>query len=327
MVRTLAVEQDGRFVAALPLVGGRLKRLIPAGRLPYKNWSWAGDLLLDPEADLPEAFEVLLAGLSHLGWPVIWFDAIPFEAPRWRQFAAAANARGLRTQTRESFRVAEITIDHDWSGYVRSWSKRHRQQMRRMETRAEAVGGAILTAHCDLRPEEVEPLLARGFTIEDSGWKGTEGTSVLKVPGRFEFHLQEASEIAKIGALQLSFLEIKGRPIAFEYGWNCKGVHCAFKIGYDESFAELTPGQLLRHRLLQRYFADSRQQMLDFLGPLTAATAKWATATYPVGRLVLSTGSLSGQVVLHAYRSWWPSLQRLRRRFGGSPEINSVNPA
>jgi CelD/BcsL family acetyltransferase involved in cellulose biosynthesis len=325
-VRALAVERDGRFVAALPLIGGRLKRFIPIGRLPYNNWSWAGDLLLDPAADIPEALNRLLAGLSQLGWPLIWFDAIPFDALRWRQFAAAANARGLRTQTRESFRVAEVAIDHEWSGYVRRWSKRHRQQMRRMESRADAAGGAVLIAHCELRPDEVEPLLRRGFTIEDSGWKGAAGTSVLKVPGRFAFHLQEASEIAKIGALQLSFLEIQSRPIAFEYGWNCKGVHCAFKIGYDESFAELTPGQMLRHRLLKRYFSDPRQRTLDFLGPLTEASAKWATATYPVGRLVLSTGSLSGRVVLHAYRSWWPTLQRLRRQFSGSPEINP-NPA
>ncbi len=327
VVRTLAVEQDGRFVAALPLVGGRLKRFIPIGRLPYNNWSWAGDLLLDPAADIPEALSTLLAGLSQLGWPLIWFDAIPFEAPRWRQFAAAANDRGLRTQTRESFRVAEIAIDHDWPGYMRRWSKNHRRQIKRMESRADTAGGAVLTAHCELRPDEIEPLLRRGFKIEDSGWKGAAGTSVLKAPGRFEYHLQEASEIAKIGALQISFLEFQGRPIAFEYGWNCKGVQHAFKIGYDESFAELTPGQLLRHRLLQRYFADPRQRTLDFLGPLTDATAKWATATYPVGRLVLSTGSLSGRVVLHAYRSWWPWIQRLRRRSSDPTLTNRVNPA
>jgi CelD/BcsL family acetyltransferase involved in cellulose biosynthesis len=326
-VRAFAVEQDGRFVAALPLVGGRLKRFIPICRLPYNNWSWAGDLLLDPAADLAEALNTLLAGLSQLGWPLIWFDAIPIEAPRWRQFAAAANAHGLRTQTRESFRVAEVAIDHDWPDYMLRWSKSHRRQMKRMESRADAAGGAVLTTHCGLRPDEVEPLLRRGFTIEDSGWKGAAGTSVLKAPGRFAFHLEEAREIAKIGALQLSFLEIQGRPIAFEYGWNCKGVHCAFKIGYDESFAELTPGQLLRHRLLHRYFADPRQRMLDFLGPLTGATAKWATATYPVGRLVLSTGSLSGRIVLHAYRSWWPTLQRLRRQFSGSRDVDPVNPA
>jgi hypothetical protein len=117
-VRALAVEQDGRFVAALPLIGGRLKRIMPVGKFPCSNWSWAGDLLLDPTSDLPAVLDVLLAGIKRLGWPLVWIEDAPFDAKHWRQFIAAAQSRGLRIHTKESFRVAVIDIDQDWPGYT-----------------------------------------------------------------------------------------------------------------------------------------------------------------------------------------------------------------
>jgi CelD/BcsL family acetyltransferase involved in cellulose biosynthesis len=192
--------------------------------------------------------------------------------------------------------------------------------MRRMEQRAERAGDAKLTTNRGTSSAEIERLLRRGFAIEDSGWKGAARSSVLKWPERFTFHLEEAVEAARIGALQLSFLEVADRPIAFEYGWNCKGVYHSFKVGYDETFRDLTPGQLLRYRMLEEFFRDPKQRLVDFLGPAVPATARWSTATYPVGRVVLSTGRLSGRIMLHAYRSWWPWIQRMRRRSSPATE-------
>ena len=70
-VRALAVERDGRFVAALPLIGGRLKRYIPIGRLPYNNWSWAGDLLLWA-GELPGGWSALGDRYSTSLRMIIW---------------------------------------------------------------------------------------------------------------------------------------------------------------------------------------------------------------------------------------------------------------
>jgi CelD/BcsL family acetyltransferase involved in cellulose biosynthesis len=270
--------------------------------------------LLDSEADICHALAVLIDGVKQLDWPLIWINQAPFEASYWRRFITAAQAQQLQVETRESFRVPVVEIDHDWPSYQRSWSKKHRHQMRRMNERTMALGGARLVVHREFKADQVEPLLRSGLAIEDSGWKGEAGTSVLKSPERFRLHLREARQAAEHGALQLSFLEFQGRPIAFQYGWNCKGVYHSFKVGYDESFAEFTPGQLLRCRELEKYFADPKQKMVDFVGPVTAATKRWCTATYPVGRIVVSTGPLSGRVMLRAYRSFWPWVRRFQQR-------------
>src|SRR6185436_2641362 len=95
--------------------------------------------------------------------------------------------------------------------------------------------------------------------------------SVLKSPGIFAFYLRVARELAARGQLQLVFLECGGRPIAFEYGWNAKGVYHSLKVGYDESAANLSPGQLLRLLFLERLHVRHEHRFVDYLGPLTPA--------------------------------------------------------
>ncbi|HKD38246.1 MAG TPA: GNAT family N-acetyltransferase, partial [Pirellulales bacterium] len=273
---------------------------LPISRLPRNDWSWAGDLLLDPSIDAT-GLATFAKEVARTGRPLIWLDAVPFEADRWRRFATAAVDAGLSVNTRESFRVGRIEIDRDWSAYERSWTKNHRRHMRRVERNAESIGGATLVVHRSINPGQVEPLVRRGFEIEMSGWKGRAGSSALSSPAVFELYVEQARLIAAIGQLQITFLVLGDRPIAFEYGWNAKGVYHSFKVGYDESFARLSPGQLLRLQLLRQFFADPAQRAVDFVGPLTDATAKWSTSAYPVGRLLLS-GSRLGRLFIRAYR-------------------------
>lgn len=307
VVRALAIEQDGQFVAALPLVGGKLKRVLPVGRLPSNVWSWAGDLLADPSANLETAMEMLAAAIGRLPWRLLWLDGIAYESARWSQLAAALDSVGLPTAYRELFRVGQIEINHDWPAYRASWSSNHRRQMRRMENRARKEKDLTLDVIRDVPASEVEALLRRGFEVERRSWKGSRGSAVLNSPMMFAYYCRQARQLADWGQLQLTFLELAGEPIAFEFGWNAKGVYCSPKVGYDERFSRLTPGQLLRHELLERFFADPDQRLFDFVGPLSDATAKWATSTYPIGRLAVGAkrpGNRALIGLLKRFRGW-----------------------
>jgi hypothetical protein len=250
--------------------------------------------------------------IAHFGWPLLWFDAIPIEMPRWRRFIAAAKEYGLAVNMRDGFRVGQVEIDHNWGACQRHWSKNHRRQLGRIEKRADQMGGADLAVFRDIAPERVEALLRRGFEVEDRNWKGAAGTSVLRSPGSFGFYLRQARQIAERGELQLTFLEHRGQPIAFEYGWKAKGCYFSPKVGYDEAFARLSPGQMLRRRLFERFSSESDCHLVDFVGPLSDATSQWATTTYPVGRLVLNSGSRAGNLLDLAYRAGLPLLRRIR---------------
>ncbi len=193
-----------------------------------------------------------------------------------------------------------------------------------MSRRAEEVGGASLAVYRPTDEQVVNELLDRGFGVEDRSWKGREGTSILKTPVMNRFLRKQAALLAELGHLELVFLEFDGRAIAFELGWSSKGWYFSPKVGYDEEYSHLTPGQLLRLKLAERFFGDRERNSWDFLGPLVDATEKWTTASYAIDRLVVSTGGVSGDAFMHAYRHWWPALRRLRNRTRGGVAAESA---
>lgn len=249
--------------------------------------------------------ELLAAAVGRLPWRLVWLEGVALESSRWMAFAAALEAAGLASDKRECFRVGQIEIDHDWADYQVTWSGNHRRQMQRMVNRARKEGDVTLVVLRDVLQDRIESLLRRGFEVERRSWKGAKGTAVLNSPDVFDFYCRQARQLAEWDQLQLTFLESDGRPIAFEYGWNAKGVYCSPKVGYDEEFRRLTPGQLLRHELLERFFADPEQRLFDFVGPLSEATSKWITGSYSISRLVVGTRRWGGQTMIGMLRKHW----------------------
>lgn len=287
----LVVEDAGRYVAALPLVERRRMRVLKTGSLPTNLWSASGDLLLDPQADVARATDLLAEGFRGLPWPLCWFDLVPLGMPRWQALLAALERRGLATSAQPLYTIAQIEIEKDWTTYEASRSRNHRQQMRKLARRIEREGETRLVRYANCEPNRLEALLRRGFEIEDRSWKGSEGTSVLRTPGGFEFYLRQAELLNSRGELQLVFLEHAGQPIAFEYGWLAKQTYFSPKVGYDAAFASFRPGQMLRMKLYEQFHAEHDCRLVDFLGPISDATARWSNRRYEISRLLIAGAS------------------------------------
>ncbi len=301
----LAVEHRGQWVAALPLVHRRLGRMIDAGTWPSNEWSVGGELLLCSDAETGPVLDVLAAAIGELPWQLVWLDEAPLDAPRWEALLGAVDRAALATCRHEQLQIGRIEVGHDWQAYRSSWSRRHRQAMARHARRLAAQGDVQLKFLSQFAPHEVEPCLRRGFEVEDRGWKGKAGTSVLRAPGMFEFFVGQAELLAAWGNLALAFLELDGRPIAFAYGLGAKGVYHSIKVGYDPEYAACSPGQLLRYYLLQRLFDDPKWRAVDYLPP-SDAHRKWKPATRTLSRLVIAPRRWLGRVVLRAYRTFRP---------------------
>jgi CelD/BcsL family acetyltransferase involved in cellulose biosynthesis len=313
----LAVQQDGQLVAALPLVERRLARLVSVGSLPSNNWCWAGDLLLDLTCDVSRALAAMTEEVRRLPWPLLWMDAIPLGDTRWEQFLAVLDVEGLGYVQNERFRIGRVGIveqlDRNWKAYEEAWTGNHRRHMRKAFRRAEETGGVELDIRRPHSAQELESLLREGFEVEHRSWKGSQGSSVLANPKMWSFYLRQATQLAQWGNLELAFLRHRDKAIAFEYGWSDQGVYFTPKAGFDHEFAQFTPGQLLRYLVLKDAFTRADRWVVDFLGPLCEATARWATQTYPISRLVVESGKPRGKGLLWAYRNVLGPVRKLRR--------------
>ena len=167
-----------------------------------------------------------------------------------------------------------------------------------------------------LTPQETIGPMREALRVEDAGWKGAEGTSIVHTPEIYHFFLHHARLLAGWNQLALAILRCGGRAVAFSYGLAAKGVFYSLKVGYDPEFAACSPGQLLRCRLIERLCADPAWRGLDFVGPISEAQAHWRPRTYPVGRLMAAPGG--------GFRGW-PSGPigiggRMRRQLS-TPEV------
>lgn len=336
----LALCRGETMVAGLPLVESRLGGVLTEAALTGNEWSPCGELLVDAAAD-ESVYDALIAACAQLPAAWLWCGAVAIDQPQWQGWSAACRRAGAEPLIQTRYEVGRAPIGDDFESFLRGLSRSHRHAMNKAVRRLGELG--TLTFRRETAPpvDAVEPLLFAGFEIEDRSWKGRVGTSVLRTPGMFGYFVRQGEELARRQCLDLSFVELDGRPIAFLYGYRGKGVLFAHKIGYDPEFAQYSPGQVLFHLLFEQLHAeqsatakhgpattesiptaaercDRLVRVLDFSGPLTEATSRWRPEAYPIGKIVVAPRRLVGKAALYAYRRWWPRLSALRRRITGN---------
>jgi CelD/BcsL family acetyltransferase involved in cellulose biosynthesis len=305
-VHLLTVRQGNRLVGAMPLVRRRLGRVIPVGDLSLNHWSPNGELLLDEAADLAAIAERFAEAICSVPWPLLWFEMVPYHAKRWRSLAEALARRGVEVDGRPGFEIGRVSLQESFDVYLAGRSKNLQRSIRKDLKRLEGEGQVELRLLDHLEPEHVDGALRRAFALEDSGWKGQAGTSVLRNAGVLEFYRRQAEHFARHASLRLAFLECGGRAIAFEMGWFGKGVYHSFKAGYDEDYRKFGPGHLLRYLLIEAGCADPNLRFIDYQGPINRALASWATETYAIGRLAISPPRIVSKAL-------WTGIKTVRR--------------
>ena len=299
----IAIEQEGRWAAALPLIQRKIGRLIPSGVLPCNQWSSCGDFLLDTSNSPDQAADLLCLTLTQCRWPLLWLDETIFPSSRWQTFKLAIDGIVPKCFLRPRWQVGRVRIQGDWQSYQASWSRKHRQHMSWSARQLARQGEVRLVLHSRFGPGEAASLMRHALEIEDLGWKHRAGGSILSAPGMSDFFIRQAEQLAAWGQLEMVFLYCGSRSIAFVYGQSAKGIFHSAKIGYDPEYARFSPGQLLRYFLFERFHAEAGRVALDFLGPLTEAHAHWRPETYTVSRLAAALNPL-GRMALWAYKHW-----------------------
>lgn len=307
-VEALVVEEQGRFVAALPLYIKAMRRVLPIARLPNNAWASNGALLLDSSVDPTPVLDCLVRGLSRVPAAMLWLPLVPAEEPAWVALEGAMSRAGMPFLVSEQYRVPLVEIGDDWEAYERT--RDSRRNRRRHAQAMERAGGAELEVHTQFAPGELDRLLRLGFEVEDRSWKGRAGTSVLRWPGLFELYRREAHSLAARDELQLVFLKLAGIPIAFSYQWRSQGRQYCVKLGYDEEWGQYGPGQQLMMRQLQQLHSDPGCNLLDFWGRAVGWSKIWATSDYPLCRLVAAPRGLLRGGLFHLYRAAHPYLER-----------------
>jgi CelD/BcsL family acetyltransferase involved in cellulose biosynthesis len=296
------VRDEAGAAAVLPLI-----RRGQALRSPA-NWHTPA---FSPVAESDAAARALAAAVFTQGLRRIEFRFLPAEFTALEAVREEARRAGYRVVTRVLMRSPYVLVDGTWDEYESRLSRNHRGDIRRRRRRLEEEGNLAITQEDG--SEDLEGLLAEGFRIEASGWKGSHGTAILSSPATRRFYSSVARWAREEGWLRLAFLRLDGRPLAFHLDLEADGVLYHLKGGYDPAFEQYSPGKVLHHEMLARAFAAGLARY-EFLGGDEPYKLSWADDVHERLLVQAFAGSLAGVAERAAFQYARPLAKQVLSR-------------
>lgn len=206
-------------------------------------------------------------------WSLIWLRDIPDGSKTAESFSQAPDNFPVSLEC--PMVSPYCRLDGSWQDFWQSRKAHFRANLRRREKNLSKLGK--ITFHEGGGDGNYMHLLSTGLELEASGWKGMVGSAIRESTATSAFYAKIAKWAAANDWLRLYFLYLDNRAIAFDLALDYANRIYLLKIGYDESHAHHSPGQLLKMRALEMAYACGRSEY-DFLGFDMAWKAEWANA-------------------------------------------------
>jgi CelD/BcsL family acetyltransferase involved in cellulose biosynthesis len=328
----ITARNGDRLRAVLPLLEHRgwaygvpCVRLRTASRIPRFEF-------VHGDTDGSEAVRAVWQHLRNLpGWDVIELVNVP-EGGAAERLLAAASEDAFPASRHEYALSPYIPLKGNVAGgdfWRFGRSSRFRYQLRQKWRELGELGALRLQ-----RTDKADPeTLQRFYRLEQSGWKGREGSAILCKPELRQFYDGVARCAEKFGYLSIYFLELGDKDVAAHFALTYGGGYYPIKVAYDEKFSKYGPGHLIIGSVLNECVACGLSEF-DCLGEKNAALTKWTSAVHVYnscsifrnsvrGRMLCAASGLqhrSKQALRTAIRSARSLASRTKRWLSGPPE-------
>jgi CelD/BcsL family acetyltransferase involved in cellulose biosynthesis len=251
-LRCVAVWENGTLAALFPMQLVRTYRGLPLRTL--RSWRHRNMLLCTPLIRAKSAAKCIAALLQGGLAPVVEFEWIPAGGPFYGALAEAASDGAMPWLVTDAYARALLVRDRDPRARFNSNMKNN---LRRSEAR--------LGAHGKLNPVRLTPsddVMAwteEFMRLEASGWKGRAGTALACREDDRRFVTEIFPGAFRRGRLMITGLDLDGRPLARHCMLMAGDGSFTFKIAYDETYANCSPGILAE--------VDNVRQFMESPGP------------------------------------------------------------
>ena len=254
----LGCDQKSFLITVEEKLGGRLRALgcfeespgnsslpLPHLEAVKTNYSVRSGLLLDEEGG-DQILQTLLSDIrNHSDWAGVVFPGLRLDSILAQRLQSAVKKCELSWHTEGVHESAAffppIASEDILKG---NYGKSLRRKLRNLES-----AGPVRLRWIE-RPEELPAALEQFLFLEDAGWKGTEGTSMLADGGAATFLKEMASGFHQHGGLVITQLLAGEQVVASAINIRSGSTLFALKIGWDPQFAKAGPGTLHEHFLL-----------------------------------------------------------------------------
>jgi CelD/BcsL family acetyltransferase involved in cellulose biosynthesis len=205
-------------------------------------------------------------------WDVLLLPQVPAASRTMEWLPKLATAAGHSWGAWRAARSPRIVLGGSWEAYESGLPRKHRSNLRNRMKRLSLLGAVELEVVTG--EPELDEALRDGFVLEGAAWKEQGGTAIRCRPELQGFYARLGERAARQGWLQLQFLKVAGRRIAFGYALRFKDTLYLLKPGYDPAFAAYSPSSLLCAMVLRAAIAQGLRAY-DLLGDDDAWKRAW----------------------------------------------------
>lgn len=289
-----ARNSTGRLVAALPLIYTHTSFYgLPMRQLssPTNSHSCRFDMLAESPTLASSAFFSYL--MIDRDWDLLKIIDVPDDGNAWGIYFAAQTA-GFPVGNWESQRSPYLLLPNTYEKLMKKFSSQFNATIRSRYRRLERLGK--VTIDFITGSNQLNQYLEECFAIEQSGWKGQQGTAINQHANTYHYYTKLAQLLEQDDALLLALMRINGTPIAFQFGILYNHTFYGPKNGYSELYKNCSPGLLLLNEVI-KYCIAHKTHRFDFLGNNDAWKTKWTDTLRSHKWLFIYANSAFGQIL------------------------------
>jgi CelD/BcsL family acetyltransferase involved in cellulose biosynthesis len=147
-------------------------------------------------------------------------------------------------------------------------------------------------------PDALEQAFTRFLEVEASGWKGKDGTgSAISLDSRIaDFYQQLVDRFGERGNCEINLLEVDGQAVAGQFALIVADIMYLLKIGYNEEYSQIAPGNLLLEHTLDRLNSEGLIREVNLVTGV-AWHSSWRPTRRTVYRCYCYSASLPGRLL------------------------------
>ena len=247
---------------------------------------------------------------SERGCSLMDFNLVSGDGPFHKLLSDCLAARGRSGIVSECQNRAVLRARANADTYLNAGLRRdHRKDLRRKSRRLAELG----TLEFDSLEfgGDVDTWIEEFLELEVSGWKGRNGGAFACNETSRNYFTTIAKAAFARDRMNLLALRLDGKPVAMKCNLTAMPGSFAFKIAFDESYAEYSPGVLLELENIKRFHAQSRVEWMDSCAvPDHSMICRLWLDRLEIQSVLLPTG-IAGKSVVAAL----PVIRSLNRKF------------
>ena len=255
-LRCFAVWDNGTLAALFPMRVERGWRRMPVTAL--RSWRHRNMLICTPLIRAKSAVRCIAALLQSGAAPLVEFDWMSAGGAFFAALCEAAAENRWPWLVTDAYARALLVRDRDPRPGFNSNMKNN---LRRWQARLAAAGPVTPVR---LAPDDDLAAWTEDFMrLEASGWKGRAGTALSCREDDRRFIGAVFGEAFRRGRLQITGLDLAGRPLARHIMISAGEGSFSFKLAYDETHAKCSPGIVAEVDNVRQFMATPELRWID----------------------------------------------------------------